>query len=173
MVMSSVTGIDDRNARMLRSHIRGAFLRMTHCHDIRVAGDDAGGIRDGFTLGCGAGIRGLESHDASAETEHGGFKGKAGPGTGLVKAGRKLFSVAHMCVGLRPLLDVIGEIQERDDLFHGEIERIQQVSDNKCCLLGKSGMVHCVFRENRKIQEAAAPGSQRVYMMRREISSLT
>ena len=128
MLMAPVAGIDDRDRGHAGSDQRRAFLRMTHCHDIRVAGDHAGGIRDGFTLGCGAGVRGLEPHDASAETEHGGFKGKAGPGTGLVKAGRKLFSVAHVCVGLRPFLDVIGEIQERVDLFHGEIERIQQVS---------------------------------------------
>ena len=51
MTMAAITGIDNRNGCILRSHIRSAFLGMPDSHNIRIARKDLGSIGHTFTLG--------------------------------------------------------------------------------------------------------------------------
>ena len=60
---------------------------MTHgSGNVGVAADNAGSIRDGLTLGWRwTGPAPANPSSLSAEAQHGGLKGEAGPGAGLIK----------------------------------------------------------------------------------------
>ena len=128
VVMSAVTGIDDGNLCIHGSTERCTLLWVTHGNDISIAADNACSICDGFSL-CGAGLVSTgKSESLSAKAEHGGFKGKAGPGAWLIKKSSKFFSVSHMGIDGRICFDPVGKIQNPQCFFFGKIKRIDQMS---------------------------------------------
>ena len=55
MLMTTVTGVDNRNRRSHRSYERSTFFRMTHSTDICITGNDTNRIGNTFAFGSGTG----------------------------------------------------------------------------------------------------------------------
>ncbi len=112
MLMSTITGVDDRNAGMCGSNHRSTFFWMTHGADVCKAGNDADRIGNAFSFGCGRGTCIGKTDDLSAQIDHGAFKAQSGSGTWFVEAGCKLLSVAPVCVFLWIFFDVCSQIEK-------------------------------------------------------------
>ena len=132
MEMSAVAGIDEGHCGVHGGHHRRALLGMPHGDDVRIVGNRCNGVGYRLTLGGrGIGCTG-KAQALSAQLQHGRLKGKAGPGRGLKEEGCQLLVGASVPVLLRMRLDVIGHIHQMIDLFHREI---QNVDDRSCLVL--------------------------------------
>ncbi len=74
MIVTAVTGIDHGDGRVHGCYLGSTFLGMTHCCDVSVGRDDADGVCDAFTLGCGRRIGRRKTKNTAPEIKHCSFK---------------------------------------------------------------------------------------------------
>ena len=122
MVVHTVTGVDDGNRGVPGGHEGGTVHGVPDGHDIRVAGDDLGGIRHALALGGRGGIGGGKAQDAAAQLQHGGLEAQPGPGGGLIEEGGQLLIFAALPVRFRVGNDVLGGGDEAVQLLHAKIQ---------------------------------------------------
>ena len=128
MLMTAVTGIDDRNRRIHRSHPGSAFLIVTHGNDVGIAAHYPDSIRYGFALAHrGAGCGGEALHLA-AQTEHSRLKAQAGTGTGLIEQGSQDLAAAAFRIGSGVPDDVVSQVQNPVDLSYTQVGGINQMT---------------------------------------------
>ena len=125
MLMSSVSGVDNRDSGLLGGNKSGALFGMTHSADVSIAGNHSYGVGNALALGSGAGVCRRKAQYASAKIEHRCFKAQTGSGTWLIKQGGQFFAVADMSILGQILLNVSCQRQKAVDFFHREIKRIQ------------------------------------------------
>ena len=98
MGMAAVTGVDDRNARILRSYERRALLEVTHGDDIGKATDHTYRVGHRLALGHRRRVGVGEADDLSPEFEHRRGKTQARTGRRLVKERSQLLALARLAV---------------------------------------------------------------------------
>ena len=118
--MSAVTGVDHGNFGSLRSDQWGTLFWMTHSTDICKTGNNANGIRNAFTFGCGTGIGGRKTKSLSTKIHHGSFETETGTGTWFIEQSCNFFTVTGVRVFFRVLFNVICQIQQMLKLLNGE-----------------------------------------------------
>ena len=74
MLMSAITGVDDRDTGMCSCDHRRTFLWMAHGADICKTGNNADRIGNAFSLGSGRGTCIGKTDNLSAKIDHGAFK---------------------------------------------------------------------------------------------------
>ena len=86
VLVGAVAGVDDGDFGKLGGHARGAVFGVALDDGVGVAGDDAGGVGEGFAF-FRAGVRAVgEADDFAAQALYGGFKRQARAGGGFEKA---------------------------------------------------------------------------------------
>ena len=128
VLVTAVTGIDDRDAGVAGSAERRTLFGMAHCHDISIAGDHTDGICNAFSFGSAADGLAREAQHMTAQVQHGRLKGKAGAGRRLIEQGGELFVSRNVLVSGRVGADAVGQIQQRGDLFLAEIQGIDEMA---------------------------------------------
>ena len=130
MLVAAVAGVDDGDAGVVRGAQGRALLRVAHGADVRIAGDNADGVRHAFPFGGGAGICRGKAENAAAHVEHGGLKAQAGAGAGFIKQGGELFARAGLRVSLGLCFNPAGQIQQGADFLHGKVKRVNHMNHN-------------------------------------------
>ena len=67
MLVTAVSGVNNRNRRFGGGYISGAFLWMSHRADICVTGNNTDCIGNTFALGSGTGISGGKSENGTSK----------------------------------------------------------------------------------------------------------
>ena len=96
MVVTAVTGVDDRDTGLPGGHQGRTLLGVTHGDDVGVAAHGLDRVGDAFALGGGAVGGGGEADDVAAQLVHGRLKAQAGACRGLKEQGGQLFAVADL-----------------------------------------------------------------------------
>ena len=118
VLMSAVARVDHRNRRVLCSNHRRAFLRVSHCADVSIAGDHTDRICNAFTLGSGTGVCGSESHHTSSQIQHGCLVAQTGSGARFIEESRQLLSLAGVGIFCRICFDILCNVQQFVKFFH-------------------------------------------------------
>ena len=126
--MSSIAGIYDRDAGERGGDHGSALFGMPHGADIRIAGDDADGIRHAFAFGGGRGGCVGKAQNASSQVQHRSFKAQPCSGAGLIKTGCQFFAGTGVGVFGHVGFDIAGQIKKLLQLFDCKVERVHQVS---------------------------------------------
>ena len=79
---------------------------MAHGADVRIAGDGTDRIGNALALGCGTGVSGRKSEDASPQVQHGSLMAEPCPGTWLVEERCQFLTLARVGVFFRICLNV-------------------------------------------------------------------
>ena len=128
VVVAAVPGVDHRDGGVHGGPQRRALLGVAHGDDVGVAAHHPGGVGHRLPLG-GAGLfRPREAQGPAPQPQHGGFKGEAGPGAGLIEQGGQPPALGGVGVGggVRP--DPVGQVQHGEGLGIGEVGRFNQMS---------------------------------------------
>ena len=128
VVVTAVTGIDDRDAGSPGGNVGRALLGVPHGDDIGVAADHPGGIGHALALGGGGGTGLAEAQHRTAQLHHSRFKAQSGTGGRLEKQGRQLLVGAFIPVGFRMGNDVLGGGDQLVQFFYTQFQNAVQTS---------------------------------------------
>src|SRR5699024_6540161 len=123
VLMTAVTGVDDRDGGVMRGTSGSAFLGMTHCGDVCIARNNANGVGNRFTLGSRGRIRARETEYRTAEVEHSSLEGQAGTGRRLIEQGSQLLACADLLILGRVSDDAVCEREQVLRLLYGKVKR--------------------------------------------------
>ena len=128
VAVAAVTGIDHRDLAVKGSAQRGPLFGVAHGGNIRIAADNADGIRNGFTLGStgNTGIR--ETQHLAAQTQHRRFKRKAGAGGRLIEQCGQALVVSYILVCFGVIMDAVRKVQQLLGFFLCKVKGINQMS---------------------------------------------
>ena len=128
VAVAAVTGIDHRDLAVKGSAQRGPLFWVAHGGNIRIAADNADGIRNGFTLGStgNTGIR--KTQHLAAQTQHRRFKRKAGAGGRLIEQCGQALVVSYILVCFGVIMDAVRKVQQLLGFFLCKVKGINQMS---------------------------------------------
>ena len=139
MIMSAVTRIYNRHRSAACSHIRSAFLRVSHGYDVCVAAHRPCCVPHAFALGSGGALSLRKSEDITAKLHHGSLKAEPRPCGGLEEQCCQLLTPAFFTVFIRVVYYVAGNFDKFIYLLNGKVQYIDQASHYYSISL------HCMF----------------------------
>ena len=124
MGVAAVAGVDDRDARILRSHQRRALLEVTHGDDVREAADHAHGVGHRLALRHRRGVGVGEADDLTAEFHHRRREAQPRAGRRLVEERGQFLAPACLAVLGAVGDDVLGEGHDLFGFLNREVRGI-------------------------------------------------
>ena len=126
--VAAVTGVDDRDAGILRRHQRGTLLEVAHGDDVGEAADDAHRVGHGLALRYGGGIGVREADDGAPQLQHGRREAQTRTRRGFVEERRQLLSLAGFAVFGAVSDDVLGQRHNLFGFGDRQVGRVYQMS---------------------------------------------
>ena len=126
--MSSVSGIDERNRCMIRSHNRCPLLRMSHGNDIRIVGNSLNRIGYTLSLCSGRARSSCETEDGTAKLQHSRLKRKSGSCGRFKEQSRQLLMFASLPVVFGLCFNLIRQSHQLINFLNTQIQNVNDTT---------------------------------------------